>query len=128
MKIQCGCGAKYNLEITALGCPLRRGLDTAEDQQPRIEHVRKVLSLSFDLGARIAIVQAGRIPDERLAELQTNLILSHSCGLGEPLDARIVRLAMILKAIGLGRGHSGVRRMVVERILALVEAEHLPGA
>src|SRR5205814_2570992 len=54
----------YNLEITALGCPLRRALDPAEDQQPRIEHVRKVLSLSFDLGARIAIVQAGRIPDD----------------------------------------------------------------
>ena len=27
-----------------------------------------------------------RIPADRLAELQTNLILSHSCGLGEPLD------------------------------------------
>ena len=67
-----------------------------------------------------------RIPDDRLAELQTNLILSHSCGLGEPLDARIVRLTMILKAIGLGRGHSGVRRIVVERILALVEAGAMP--
>jgi histidine ammonia-lyase len=67
-----------------------------------------------------------RIPDDRLAELQRNLILSHSCGLGEPLDARIVRLAMILKAIGLGRGFSGVRRCVVERILQLVEADALP--
>jgi L-ribulose-5-phosphate 3-epimerase len=53
----------HNLELTALGCPLRRGLDTTDDQQPRIEHVRKVMSLSFDLGPRIVIVQAGRIPD-----------------------------------------------------------------
>src|ERR1044072_4212512 len=68
-----------------------------------------------------------RIPDGRLAQLPTNLILSHSCGLGDPLDPRIVRLAMILKAIGLGRGHSGVRRLVVERILPLVEANALPG-
>ncbi|MBV9881844.1 MAG: histidine ammonia-lyase [Sphingomonadaceae bacterium] len=67
-----------------------------------------------------------RIPEDRLAELQTNLILSHSCGLGAPLDPRIVRLAMILKAIGLGRGFSGVRRIVVERLLALVEADALP--
>src|SRR5215471_7391804 len=54
----------HNLELTALGCPLRRGLDTAQDQQPRIEHVRTVMSLSFDLGPRIAIVQAGRISDD----------------------------------------------------------------
>ncbi len=53
----------HNLELTALGCPLRRGLDTAEDQQPRIEHVRKAMALSYDLGARVAIVQAGRVPE-----------------------------------------------------------------
>src|SRR5205823_5879178 len=45
----------HNLELTALGCPLRHGLDVAQDQEARIEHVRKVLSLSFDLGPRIAV-------------------------------------------------------------------------
>jgi sugar phosphate isomerase/epimerase len=54
----------HNLELTALGCPLRHGLDTAEGQEARIEHVRKVLSLSFDLGARVVVVQAGRIPEK----------------------------------------------------------------
>ena len=54
----------HNLELTALGCPLRHGLDTSENQDGRIEHVRKVMSLSFDLGPRIAIVQAGCVPAE----------------------------------------------------------------
>lgn len=54
----------HNLEVTALGCPLRRGLDSAENQQPRIEHVQKVLSLSFDLGPRLVIVQAGACTDD----------------------------------------------------------------
>src|SRR5690242_15278790 len=54
----------HNLELTALGCPLRRGLDTADNQQPRIEHVQKVLTLSFELGPRIAIVQAGSVSGE----------------------------------------------------------------
>jgi len=58
----------YNLELTALGCPLRRGLDAAEDQQPRIEHVRKVMSLSYDLGPRLVIVQAGQVPDDANSE------------------------------------------------------------
>jgi histidine ammonia-lyase len=80
----------------------------------------------YGVNTGFGLLAQTRIPDDRLAELQTNLILSHSCGLGEPLDSRIVRLAMILKAIGLGRGHSGVRRIVVERLLALVEAGALP--
>jgi sugar phosphate isomerase/epimerase len=54
----------HNLELTAVGCPLRRGLDEAEDLEPRIEHVRKVLSLSFDLGPRIVVVNAGAVPEK----------------------------------------------------------------
>jgi sugar phosphate isomerase/epimerase len=54
----------HNLELTALGCPLRRGLDSAENQQPRIEHVQKVLSLSFDLGPRLVSVQAGEVSED----------------------------------------------------------------
>ena len=70
----------YNLELTALGCPLRHGLDEAENQQPRVEHVRKVMSLSYDLGAGIAIVEAGQVPEDaksaeadRLREALTDL-------------------------------------------------------
>jgi L-ribulose-5-phosphate 3-epimerase len=52
------------LEVSAVACPLRRGLDSAEDQQPRIEHVKKVMTLSFELGPRVVVIQAGRVPDE----------------------------------------------------------------
>jgi sugar phosphate isomerase/epimerase len=54
----------YNLELAALGCPLRHGLDVAEGQEARIDYVKRVLSLSFDLGARRATIQAGRVPEE----------------------------------------------------------------
>jgi sugar phosphate isomerase/epimerase len=53
----------HNLELTALGCPLRRGLDTAENQEGRIDHIKRVMSLSFDLGPRVVVVQAGRVPE-----------------------------------------------------------------
>ncbi|HEY1861552.1 MAG TPA: TIM barrel protein, partial [Gemmataceae bacterium] len=54
----------HNLELTALGCPLRHGLDVPENQQGRIDRVRKVLSLSFDLGPRVVVIQPGRIVEE----------------------------------------------------------------
>lgn len=54
----------HNVELSALGCPLRRGLDVAEAQEARIDHIKNVMTLSFDLGARIVISQAGSIPED----------------------------------------------------------------
>src|SRR3954464_13546642 len=67
-----------------------------------------------------------RIPDERLAELQTNLILSHSAGLGDALPRHVTRLMIILKLLGLGRGHSGVRPLVIEALQALLDRDAMP--
>jgi len=67
-----------------------------------------------------------RIPDTRLAELQTNLILSHSAGLGDPLPRHVTRLMIVLKLLGLGRGHSGVRPLVIEALQRLVDADAMP--
>lgn len=50
-----------------------------------------------------------RIPPEDTETLQRNLILSHCCGVGEPLDGNETRLMMALKLLSLGRGASGVR-------------------
>jgi sugar phosphate isomerase/epimerase len=67
----------HNLELTALGCPLRRGLDTPENLQGRIDYLRHVMALSFDLGPRIVIVQAGQVPadlDDPRADLLTEAL------------------------------------------------------
>src|SRR4051795_8987579 len=50
-----------------------------------------------------------RIPKERLAELQTNLILSHSAGLGDPLPRHVTRLMIVLKLLRLRPRPSRVR-------------------
>jgi histidine ammonia-lyase len=67
-----------------------------------------------------------RIPNERLAELQTNLILSHSAGLGDPLPRHVTRLMIVLKLLGLGRGHSGVRPLVIDALQALLDRDAMP--
>ena len=67
-----------------------------------------------------------RIPDDRLAELQTNLILSHSAGLGDPLPRHVTRLMIILKLLGLGRGYSGVRPLVIDALQSLVDKDAMP--
>ncbi len=67
-----------------------------------------------------------RIPKERLAELQTNLIMSHSAGLGDPLPRHVTRLMIVLKLLGLGRGYSGVRPLVIAALQRLVDSDAMP--
>jgi histidine ammonia-lyase len=66
------------------------------------------------------------IPADRLAELQTNLVLSHSAGTGGLLADDVVRLVMVLKTISLARGYSGVRPEVVHTLLRLINARVYP--
>ncbi|MFY8125072.1 MAG: histidine ammonia-lyase [Hydrogenophaga sp.] len=67
-----------------------------------------------------------RIPDEQLELLQRNLILSHSVGTGEPMSDATVRLVMLTKAASLARGYSGVRPIVIETLLAVLNAGIVP--
>ncbi|RMH39726.1 MAG: histidine ammonia-lyase [Deltaproteobacteria bacterium] len=63
-----------------------------------------------------------RISARQIAELQRNLVRSHSVGVGDPLPIEAVRAMMLLRAAVLARGHSGARPVVCERLCALLAA------
>jgi histidine ammonia-lyase len=67
-----------------------------------------------------------RIADDELKLLQRNLVLSHAAGVGAPLGDDVVRLVIALKAASLARGYSGVRPVVVEALLELLNKGVLP--
>jgi histidine ammonia-lyase len=67
-----------------------------------------------------------RISRDDLATLQCNLIRSHSVGVGEPLSPAVVRLMLALKAASLARGHSGVRPVVIDTLVAACNAGLVP--
>lgn len=80
----------------------------------------------YGVNTGFGLLASKRIDKAQLADLQRNLVMSHACGLGEPLNERIVRLVMALKVIGLGRGYSGVRRSIIDFILTMLEKGALP--
>jgi len=80
----------------------------------------------YGINTGFGLLANTRIPPERLAELQTNLILSHSCGLGDALPRHVVRLMIVLKLLGLGRGYSGVRQLVIDALQSLLDRDALP--
>ena len=124
-----GSATLAELRAVWSGAPVSMGDDAwsaVENSAAMVGHILDSGRTVYGINTGFGLLAQTRIPADRLEELQRNLILSHSAGLGEPLDPGIVRLMMVLKAIGLGRGHSGVRRAVIERLLAMVEADALP--
>lgn len=67
-----------------------------------------------------------RISDDELAKLQLYIVRSHAAGVGAPLADSTVRLVLVLKAASLARGFSGVRPVVIERLLQFVNAGICP--
>lgn len=67
-----------------------------------------------------------RISDAEIEQLQRNLIRSHSCGVGEPFSLEQTRAIMFLRANALANGHSGIRPLVVEKILEFLNADVIP--
>ena len=67
-----------------------------------------------------------RIAAGDVAQLQRNLILSHCCGVGAPLDASVVRLILTLKLMSLGRGASGTRPEVVALLEGMLAQGVMP--
>ena len=67
-----------------------------------------------------------RVEPEMSAEMQVALIRSHAAGVGEPVSDRMVRAMLLLRARTLAQGHSGVRPLIVERMVEMLRRDLLP--
>ncbi len=73
----------------------------------------------------------GKLADQRISpadikQLQLNLLRSHAAGVGEPLSPEETRGILLLRANVLARGYSGVRPVIVEFLLTLLNRNVLP--
>ncbi|HEY3778758.1 MAG TPA: histidine ammonia-lyase [Rhizomicrobium sp.] len=105
----------------------------ADSAWPGIERARATVEEALTGGRVLYGVNTGfgklaqtRIPPDEINTLQRNLVLSHAAGVGELLPDAIVRLVIALKIASLARGYSGVRRVVVERLIQMLNADVLP--
>ena len=67
-----------------------------------------------------------RIGQEEIAQLQHNLVRSHASGIGDPFSEEEVRALMLLRANVLGKGLSGVRPAIAERLCDLLNHHVYP--
>ncbi len=67
-----------------------------------------------------------KIPKKDLAQLQKNLVMSHACGSGEPIDPMIAKVMLLLKVQNMAFGHSAVAPTTVQRYIDMFNANVLP--
>ncbi|MGI0055317.1 MAG: histidine ammonia-lyase [Thermoplasmata archaeon] len=98
-----------------------------------LERSRRAVEEAVRRGAPIYGVTTGfgalshqRIDLSETLELQRALVASHASGVGPPLPSDVVRGMMLLRANSLARGHSGVRPVLVEQLLTLLNRELVP--
>lgn len=91
-----------------------------------VERVMREDTPTYGINTGFGAFANRKIPQDRLDALQLNLVRSHAAGVGEPLDAKLTRRLILLKANGLLTGFSGVRPIVVQSMLALLNSNVLP--
>lgn len=90
--------------------------------QKIIEENKTVYGINTGFG----LLAHTRIPIEDLAELQRRILLSHAAGIGELLSDKIVQLILLLKINALAQGYSGVRPLIIERLIQFYNAGIYP--
>jgi histidine ammonia-lyase len=66
------------------------------------------------------------IDQNDVRELQINLIRSHACGVGEPFPKIVSKVMLLLRANALLKGYSGIRPLVIERLLEFFNKDIIP--
>ncbi len=115
--------------VSAGGVEVALSPDAAE----RVDRARALVEAELASGRAVYGVNTGfgylsqvRIPSADLAQLQVNLIRSHSVGVGEPLDDRQVRALMLLRANVMATGRSGLRQSTLQLLLNMLNRDILP--
>jgi len=116
-------GSSLTIEKLVRVARLSYRVELARESAARIEKSRSALERLAQEGKTIYGVTTGfgalshtRITLDQASELQTKLLRSHACGVGENLPTDVVRGMMLLRLNTLAKGFSGARLVVAELI------------
>jgi len=96
------------------------------EARERVEDVTDAGEPVYGLNTGFGELVDTKIPADRVRELQTNLLRSHAAGTGDELRRELVRATMVTRVNALLKGYSGVREVVVDSLVALLNEEVHP--
>ena len=111
----------------------RAEVELGDDLAARLAPARRVVDDAVESGEVVYGITTGfgalatsHISQEQGKALQYNLIRSHTAGVGDPVPDSLVRAMLLLRARTLAQGHSGVRPVVVEKLVEMLQRDILP--
>ncbi len=109
-----------SLTIEQVAAVARDGAQVRTELPPRFHASRELVLAKvggpdpvYGINTGFGQLATIRIPREQVAELQRNLIMSHSAGVGEPVPTEVCRAMLLLRLNALAKGYSGVREELV---------------
>ncbi|WP_336514672.1 histidine ammonia-lyase [Pollutibacter soli] len=82
--------------------------------------------LFYGINTGFGFLQHVHIDDSQTEQLQSNLLKSHACGMGDEVPKEIIRMMLMLKIKSLSYGHSGVQIDTVKRLMEMHNQEIFP--
>lgn len=126
-------GADLNIENVWAVSRGETKVELSEEARAKIRQSRDYIEGRVSAGEVIYGVNTGfgafssvSISAADIVQLQKNLIRSHSTGVGEPFSVEQTRAIMALRANALARGHSGIREVVIDKILEFLNKDIIP--
>ena len=102
-------------------------------EHPAVNHSREIVlralrdgKAHYGINTGFGVLADKRIEESQLSALQQNILLSHACGVGDPVPRDITRLMLQLKIHALGLGQSGISRTTFGQLLALDQSGIVP--
>lgn len=122
-------GRDLTVEEVIRVCRQNEKVEIAPEAKKAVQKARDYIEKKLEDGAVIYGLTTGfgkfsnvLISKEETAELQKNLIMSHTCTMGEPYPRQYVRAAMLLRCNALSRGNSGIRLSTVQTLIDMLNA------
>jgi histidine ammonia-lyase len=112
------------IHISSLYADLSNSMASLRQSHPGVDQSRQIVVEAlqdgkphYGINTGFGILANTRINPEQLSELQQNILLSHACGVGQPVPPDITRLMLQLKIHALGLGQSGISRSTFRQLL-----------
>lgn len=132
LKVQLGVGAPSRSEVVAVARDDAE-VELAPDAIKAIAHSRSVIEAlasdpipHYGVSTGFGALASKHIPFESRAQLQHSLVLSHAASSGPEVEREVVRATMFLRLSTLATGRTGVRPIIAETYVKILNAGITP--
>jgi histidine ammonia-lyase len=101
-------------------------MDAVKKSREAVEKIVAQQKIVYGINTGFGKFSDVRIGEAHVRDLQLNLIRSHACGVGEPFPEMVSKAMLLLRANALLKGFSGVRPLVIEMLMELLNREIIP--